>query len=332
MSEYQKSITMKHWKITTLLVAIVLLNACVTKKEYALLESRNRALQGDVESLSNARQERQKMADSLSRTNVALQNAQNEMEEWKNRYISIYNTNEEIQKEVGSLRYQNQQLQDAASRTNDVLRREIADRLKELDAREKDLRMLEANLKTSQGSIEDLRKVLTEKEIRIKQLSDALTEKDAQMNALRQKVAEVLKGFNANELTVRQENGKIYVVLSEGLLFAKGSSVVGTRGIDAVKKLSAALSSADVDIEVEGHTDTDGNADMNWQLSQARALSVVRILGANRVDAKRMTASGRAFYRPVAPNDVEANKAKNRRTEIILSPKLDALYELIKSK
>ena len=227
---------------------------------------------------------------------------------------------------------QNEQLLSTASANNDALRKEISDRLRELDAREKDLRKLEEEMKSNQGTIGDLKKYLNEKELRVKQLSDALNQKDAQMTDLRSKIADILRGFNTGELTVLQENGKIYVALSDNLLFAKGSSQINPRGLDAIKKLASALNTtADVDIEVEGHTDSDGSADNNWSLSTSRALSVVKVLTLNKVDPKRIIASGRGFYLPVASNDTELNKSKNRRTEIILSPKLDELYNIIKS-
>lgn len=271
-------------------------------------------------------------ADSVVRLNANLSDAHSEVEVWKNRYQSINTTYEEVKKEVAAVRNQNEQLLSTASANNDASRKEIADRLRELDAREKDLRKLEEETKSNQGTIGDLKKYLNEKEIRVKQLSDALNQKDAQMTDLRSKIAEILRGFNTGELTVLQENGKIYVALSDNLLFAKGSSQINPRGLDAIKKLASALNTTtDVDLEVEGHTDSDGSADSNWSLSTSRALSVVKVLTVNKVDPKRIIASGRGFYLPVAPNDTEVNKSKNRRTEIILSPKLDELYNIIKS-
>ena len=282
--------------------------------------------------MHNARRERQIYADSLVRLNGNLSDAISELELWKNRYQSINTTYEEVKKEVAAVHNQNEQLLSTASANNDALRKEIADRLRELDAREKDLRKLEEETKSNQGTIGDLKKYLNEKELRVKQLSDALNQKDAQMTDLRSKIADILRGFNTGELTVLQENGKIYVALSDNLLFAKGSSQINPRGLDAIKKLASALNTtAEVDIEVEGHTDSDGSADSNWSLSTSRALSVVKVLTVNKVDPKRIIASGRAFYLPVAPNDTEVNKSKNRRTEIILSPKLDELYNIIKS-
>lgn len=315
------------------LCVAVLMTSCVSKRQYDFLLQSKDVLQKDYESLKDARRERQAYADSLVRLNNNFVNASQESENWKNSYLSLYTTNENLNKEIAAVRFQNQQLQNTASANNDALRREIADRMKELDAREKDLRLLEAESKNSQGTINDLKKFLTDKELKIKDLSDKLNAKEAQMTELRSKISDILRGFNTGELTVRQENGKVYVALSENLLFPKSSSSINPRGVEALKKLASALNvSNEVDIQVEGHTDSDGSVDQNWALSTARALSVVKILTANKVDAKRVTASGRAFFHPVVANDTDQNKAKNRRTEIILSPQLDALYDIIKNK
>ncbi len=290
------------------------------------------ALQNDFNRMRDAERERLIYADSLVRLNIRLSGAIQEADEWKNRYYSIETTLRDVNKELTSVRYQNEQLQLVSSSNNDALRQQIADKIRELDARDKDLRLLLEETKNNKGTIGDLNKNLDEKQLKIRQLSDALNQKDAQMNELRYRIAEILRGFNTGELTVRQENGKIYVALSENLLFAKGSSTINPRGVEALKKLSQALNTTtEVGIEVEGHTDSDGTADSNWALSTSRALSVVKILTTNKVDPKRIIASGRAFYLPVAPNDSEANKSKNRRTEIILSPKLDELYNIIKN-
>ena len=85
----------------------------------------------------------------------------------------------------------------------------------------------------------------------------------------------------------------------------------------------------DILVNVEGHTDSDGSPSSNWDLSVRRATAVVKVLTGQNVDSKRVTASGRAFYDPIVPNTSASNKAKNRRTEIILTPKLDQLYQII---
>jgi chemotaxis protein MotB len=315
------------------LLLVLVFTSCVSQKKYDTLLSAKNTLQSEFARLQNARLERNALADSLLKTNAALGVAQQEGDDWKGRYQSIVQTNEQITKELDNLKAQNQQLTENSARSDDKMRQEISDRMKELDARERDLTLLANSLQTKDGTIEGLKKVLSENELKIKELSDALKAKDVQMSKVQQTITDVLRGFNANELTVRQENGKVYVALSEALLFAKGKSDVGSRGIDALRKLATALNaSPDVEIGVEGHTDSDGSVDLNWQLSTARAVSVAKILVGVKVEPKRIVASGRAFYQPLAPNDSEANKSKNRRTEIILSPRLDELYNLIKNK
>ncbi len=315
------------------LLLLTVLCSCVSQKKYDTLLSAKNTLQLEFAGLHNARIERNAMADSLLKTNTALTTALQESDDWKGRYQSIVQTDAQINKELDNLRQQNERLTEATTTAHDRMTQEISDRMKELDARERDLKMLENSLTTKEGRIEGLKKLLSENELKIKELSDTLKAKDVEMSAIQQKINEVLRGFTANELTVRQENGKVYVALSEALLFAKGKSDVGTRGVEALRKLATALNaSPDVEIGVEGHTDSDGSADLNWQLSTARAVSVAKILVGAKVEPKRIVASGRALFHPLVPNDSEANKSKNRRTEIILSPRLDELYNLVKNK
>lgn len=153
-------------------------------------------------------------------------------------------------------------------------------------------------------------------------------------DALKKKMAEALGGFSANELTVSQKNGKVYVSLSESLLFPSGSAVVNEKGKEALSKLAAVLVlNPDIAINIEGHTDSIPirlKYEDNWALSTARATSIVRILVNDyKVDPRNVVASGHSMYDPVATNSTPEGRAQNRRTEIILSPKLDELYNLI---
>ena len=122
----------------------------------------------------------------------------------------------------------------------------------------------------------------------------------------------------------------MYVSLSQDLLFAPGSSTIDQKGLDALKKLAEVLvKNKDISILVEGHTDSDGEANMNWKLSTDRSLSIVYALISNQVQPNRITAAGRGEHVPVASNDTSTGKAKNRRTDIILSPDLDEIFKLI---
>lgn len=316
-----------------LLLILFSVVGCVPTKKYDLLLASKDALQKEYSALQDARRERTQMADSLVRVNAKLSETQAESEDWKNRYISYYHQLEDLNKELASLRTQNAALEETARTTNEDARKAVSERLKELDARERELRLSETALKSTQGTVVNLKKELDNNDQETKNLGDAFRLKEAEMHEIQQKIAQILRGFNTNELTVRDENGRVYVILSENLLFEKGKSDVKTRGEDALKKIASALNaSSDVDIEVEGHTDSDGSEDANWQLSAARAISVSKILIKDKVNAGKITASGRSSHRPIVPNNTEINKIRNRRTEIILSPHLDELYDLVKKK
>ena len=147
-------------------------------------------------------------------------------------------------------------------------------------------------------------------------------------------MTDALVGFSANDLTVTQKNGKVYVSLSENLLFPSGSAVVNPQGKEALSKLADVLNvNPDISVDIEGHTDSipiRKKYEDNWALSTARAISIVRILVNDyKVDPVRVIASGHSQYDPVDTNSTEEGRARNRRTEIILSPKLDELYKLL---
>jgi chemotaxis protein MotB len=169
---------------------------------------------------------------------------------------------------------------------------------------------------------------------RLQQLQTLLQQQKAQSENLKNKMLEALKGFNSNELSVIQKNGKVYVSLSENLLFPSGSAVVNPRGVEALSRLAAVLNlNSDVAVNIEGHTDSipiRGRYQDNWDLSTARADAIVRILvNTYRVDPTRVIASGHSYYDPVDTNSTPEGRARNRRTEIILTPKLDEMYRLL---
>lgn len=187
---------------------------------------------------------------------------------------------------------------------------------------------------SQQSQLTETESTLQKQQQRLQQLQALLTEQKNQADQLKNKMAEALKGFNSNDLSVVQKNGKVYVSLSENLLFPSGSAVVNPKGVDALSKLAAVLNlNADVAVNIEGHTDSipiRARFKDNWDLSTARANSIVRILVENyRVDPVRVIASGHSFFDPLDSNSTPEGRAKNRRTEIILSPKLDAMYKLL---
>jgi len=179
---------------------------------------------------------------------------------------------------------------------------------------------------------------LAQREKRLAELEAYIRRQDSIANALNDIVKRALLSFNSDELTVEMKNGKVYVSLSDKLLFKSGSADVEEKGKDAIKKVAEILNkNPEIDVLIEGHTDnkpikTD-KFDDNWDLSTARASNIVRLLSdENKVNAKRLTAAGRGEYMPKVSNDTPEGRAKNRRTEIILSPKLDELYKMIDKK
>ena len=187
---------------------------------------------------------------------------------------------------------------------------------------------------SQKSQLTESEKTLQQQQKRLQQLQVLLAQQKNQSDQLKNKMTEALKGFNSNDLSVVQKNGKVYVSLSENLLFPSGSAVVNPKGVDALSKLAAVLNlNADVAVNIEGHTDSipiRGRFKDNWDLSTSRANSIVRILvNTYRVDPVRVVASGHSFFDPLDSNSTLEGRAKNRRTEIILSPKLDEMYKLL---
>ncbi|HEY8657621.1 MAG TPA: OmpA family protein [Hanamia sp.] len=185
-----------------------------------------------------------------------------------------------------------------------------------------------------QSKLTQSQKDLLMQQKRLQQLQALLQQQKTQSEDLKNKMAEALKGFNSNDLSVYQKDGKVYVSLSENLLFPSGSAVVNPKGVDALSKLAAVLNlNPDVSVNIEGHTDSipiRGKYQDNWDLSTARANSIVRVLVNNyKVNPKSVTSSGHSYFDPVATNSTSEGRAKNRRTDIILSPKLEEMYKLL---
>lgn len=172
-----------------------------------------------------------------------------------------------------------------------------------------------------------------------KRLMDMRSLLDQQRQALenlRKKMSDALVGFNSNELTIFTKNGKVYVSLQENLLFPSGSAVVNPKGKEALGKLAQVLNSnPDISVLIEGHTDSipiKGRYEDNWALSVARSTAIVRILtDTYKVEPTRVTASGRSKYEPIDDNTTAEGRQRNRRTEIILAPKLDELMKLLET-
>ena len=177
---------------------------------------------------------------------------------------------------------------------------------------------------------------LTEREATINELQAEINAQKEKVNALLNSVKEALLGFSSDELSVTQKNGKVYVAMSNKLLFQSGSATVNQQGKTALGKLAEVLKKqTDIDVLIEGHTDTQSIKTIqfkdNWDLSVVRATSVVRILTKEyEVNPLQIVPSGRGEYMPVDSNDTAEGRARNRRTEIIMAPRLEKLMEILK--
>ncbi|GAA0876906.1 OmpA family protein [Wandonia haliotis] len=190
-------------------------------------------------------------------------------------------------------------------------------------------------LKVKEQELSKKEQLLLEREAAIRELQQELARQDSIAKRMNDILRNALLGFNSDELTVEIKNGKVYISMSDKLLFKSGSASVENKGQEALGIVARVLEkNQDFDILIEGHTDnvpikTAQYAD-NWDLSVARATSIVRILaGKYNLDPKRLTASGKGEFSPRASNETTQGRAQNRRTEIILSPRLNELMELL---
>jgi chemotaxis protein MotB len=179
---------------------------------------------------------------------------------------------------------------------------------------------------------------IAEQRKRLEQLQALIDQQQRATEALRKKIADALTGFNSNELTVTMKNGKVYISMQESLLFPSGSAVVNPKGKVAVSKVAGVLNtSSDINVDVEGHTDSlpihNKMYEDNWSLSTARATSIAHVLiDEYKVNPAKLIASGRSQFDPVATNSTPEGRGQNRRTEIILEPKLEELMQLLNTK
>jgi chemotaxis protein MotB len=221
------------------------------------------------------------------------------------------------------------------------LRRDTADlngRLNELQGKYDNISGNYKKLKSNSSTeISKLSEDLKKREQRLKEVEDVLRKRDEASNKLKEKLQQALLGFTKSGLTVEMKNGKVYVSLMDKLLFPSGSIVIDDKGKQALSQLAKVLKEQpEIIIAVEGHTDSQkinnlGQIKDNWDLSVLRSTSVVRFLTeTEKVPGIRLTATGKGEFQPLEANTSPEGRSKNRRIEIVLSPKLDELYNLIK--
>jgi chemotaxis protein MotB len=234
-----------------------------------------------------------------------------------------------------------QQSNQSLEKTISKLKQDTADLYGKLNEMEGKYKEADGNYSTlrskSSTEISKLSDDLKKREQRLKEVEDILKKRDEASTQLKDKLQKALLGFTENGLTVEMKNGKVYVSLTDKLLFPSGSIVIDEKGKQALSQLAKVLKTQpEIFIAVEGHTDSQkinnlGQIKDNWDLSVLRSTSVVRFLtDTEKVAGIRLTATGKGEFQPLGTNATPEGRSTNRRIEIVLSPKLDELYDLIK--
>ena len=227
------------------------------------------------------------------------------------------------------------QMQNTSEMENRRIMAELLVIQEKLQNKEDSLKLLQIELDEKRRNLDFLSQQLVEREARVAELEQIIADKDAAVRALRDRVKAALTGFEDKGIQVEMRNGRVYVSMEAELLFASGSSTVGSEGKKAVVQLAKVLETqSDLTILVEGHTDSDpiktATIKDNWDLSVSRATAVVRLMQeSSTIDPSILTAAGRGEYFPIADNSTAEGKAKNRRIEVILTPNLDQLFEIL---
>lgn len=226
----------------------------------------------------------------------------------------------------------------ANSEATKKLIRDLQKTQENLQQREDEIIAKEKLLKEKKENLDRLSAEMKAKDARLEELEHILAAKDSSAKALKNTLVNALSGYADKGLSVEMKNGKVYVMLEERLLFATGSIVVDAKGVDALKDLAKVLEkNPDINILIEGHTDNvpmKGTGDMkdNWDLSVMRATSVVKIItGNSKVSPTRLTAAGRGEFIPLDKSNTVEGRKKNRRIEVILTPKLDEILKVLET-
>jgi chemotaxis protein MotB len=336
-------------KTLAVIFVLGLLSSCVSNRKFLEESNARKSAQTKADEESNARAKAEAQLKETNDSLTALDKAHRKLELEYEKLRVAYNQQVELTKDKDlaheKLQRMYKEMMELSANMKKDLDKQLAERTSELNKREEELKRekdafekLRKDLEGKDANISDLNKYKKEleeelagREKKIKDLEAAIKERDAKTEALRSKLYDALKGFaDAGDLGVEIRNGKVYVSLSQKLLFASGSSKIDKRGLDALKSIAGVLSkSTDLSILIEGHTDSDGDDKLNWDLSSNRAMSVTQELIKNGVEPNRLTAAGRGEHAPKASNNDEKGKAVNRRTEIILEPKLDEIMGIL---
>ena len=300
---------------------VLLLSSCVSSKKYNLLNGNFQNSESAVKALS---EQYQALKVQNTEQQGRIEKLQKDLDNTKNNLESSTRDNQRLTQTINDLEDQLKSLKTGSSQ-------EIAQLMEKLQQTQTDLQKREDILKSAQSELE-------QRSIRLKELEAALQQKDDAVKQLKQKVMDALLGFNNKGLTIQEKNGKVYVSLDEQLLFKTGQWEVDPKGQQALSNLAEVLGqNPDINVMVEGHTDNvpmkgSGSVKDNWDLSVLRATAVTRILLKNKtIDPKRITSAGRGEFFPIDDTNTPEARQKNRRTEIILTPRLDEIFRILEN-
>lgn len=302
----------------------LLLSGCVSQKKYDELLSEKIQLESDLAASK----------DNIEAAEGKISRLDQEVEQLTTDTTQLGEKVRKTKTELAALNKEHDNLQ---TRYNNLLNN--SGKLnRDLAQQQEQLLTIKENLDRSKRLNDELNADLLEREKKVKELEDILAKKDAAVQSLKKRITEALLNFKENDLTVDVKNGKVYVSLAEQLLFKSGSVVVDSKGKGALQQLAQAIKDQkDINILVEGHTDnvpiskSSQYLKDNWDLSVLRATSIVKILTSSGLSTSQVTASGKGEFTPVADNKDAKGRQKNRRTEIIITPNLDELFEILES-
>jgi chemotaxis protein MotB len=309
-------------------LSLLILSSCVSSKQFNEVsknlrdcEDRNRLLQEKNQKMQVNTNELQGNFDNLK---DEYKNLQKKSEVCSTELESLHHTNKRLRSINAELEGQLEILKNGSTEEISILLDKLQNVQADIQVREDKLRQAEFELGNNNKQLMELR--------------EALAKKDEAVKQLKQKVINALTGFNNNGLSIDERNGKVYISMEERLLFKTAEWKVDEKGRQALKNLSELLAqNPDINIMVEGHTDDvpmhgTGEVKDNWDLSVMRATAVTKILLENKkIDPVRIISAGRGKFVPIASGKTPEDRQKNRRTEIILSPRLDEIFKLLET-
>lgn len=331
--------------------SLLVTSSCVSRREYERLNLRKAEA-------DNAKREAEEKATTAAKDNEKLVKTNGLLSEEnqklktdsatagalyrKNKILldDVFSKYDRLQKSYDQLLANSASEQSLLNRSLSVKEKELAEAQASLNRQKAEFETYSSQQKAAlaekQIAVEKLEKDLESKKVKLQEMEKRIAEKDSAVSKMRRSVAGALLNYKSSDLTVEMRNGVLHVSLAEALLFKSGAYVLQTEGLNAVRKLAAAIrQNPDIQVQIEGHTDDVGYKkpvgaiNDNWDLSVLRATSLARVLQAEGVPGENISATGRAEFKPLIKGTSTEIRSKNRRIEIILQPRLDELYKLI---